>query len=117
MTAPNDGASAQNILDKLDGVNAGNSEPFRRVAMLYDANILGLETDYAFPEGGNVSSSALDQVTTLTKVLTRKVKMADGNSYDALDMLATLCKALIMANPYINDDEVNSVNHRRAAPK
>lgn len=108
---------AQNILDKLDGVNAGNSEPFRRVAMLYDANILGLETDYAFPEGGNVSSSALDQITTLAKVLTRKVKHADGNSYDLADAVQTILKALIAENQYINDDEVNSVNHRRAAPK
>ena len=114
MTAPNASADPHTIADKLDGMNNGNQEPFRKVAMLYDARILGLDKDYAFPVGEGVTSSLLDHVTTLAKILTRKVHMADGNSYDALDMLATLTKALIAENPLINDDEVNSVNYGRA---
>lgn len=83
--------------------------------MLYDSNMFGLSKDYAFKEGSNTSSSRWDQITTLAKVLTRKAKLADGNDYDALDMLRTCTKWVLSQNIHINDDEKNSVNYKAPA--
>jgi len=113
MTSPNADATPQSVSDKLDGINAnGNQEPYDVVAMLYDANLLGLAKDYAFPEGSNTSSSALDHVNTLAKILTRTHKHADGNSYDAWDALQTCLKWVLTQNLHINDDEKDSVNYK-----
>jgi len=116
MTSPNANADAQAVANKLDGIDgSGNSEPFREVAMLYDANILGLGTDYRWAENGNVSSSALDVVTTLGKVLTRKHTHVDGNSYDIWDAVQTILKWVLAQSESINNNEVNSVNHNKSA--
>ena len=113
MTSPNVNASAQSVSDKLDGLDStGNQEPFDIVAMLYTANLLGLSKDYAFPEAANTSSSALDHVNTLAKILTRTHKHADGNTYDAWDALQTVLKWVLTQNLHINDDEKNSVNYK-----
>ncbi len=113
MTSPNANATAQSVSDKLDGIDGnGNAEPYDVVAMLYDANLLGLAKDYAFPEGPNVSSSALDHVNTLAKVLTRTHKHADGNTYDVFDAVQTILKWVLTQNLHINDDEPNSVNYK-----
>jgi hypothetical protein len=114
---PNDAAGPSDVANKIDGVNGatGQAEPFRLAAMLYDAHLLGLGKDYAFPEGSNVSASMADQVTTLAKLLTRKKKMVDGNDYDLWDACMTAAKAAIIANQHVNDDEVNSVNYKKPA--
>lgn len=82
-------------------------------AMLYNANILGLSTDYAYPEGPNVSASRYDQITTLAKVLTRKHTQVDGNSYDIWDAVQTILKWVLTQNPHINDTEVQSANYKK----
>lgn len=113
MPSPNADATPQSVSDKLDGLDGnGNIETFANVAMLYDAHILGLAKDYAMPEGPNVSASVIDHVTTLAKILTRKVTLEDGNSYDAFDMLATCTKWVLSQNAGINNDEVNSVAYK-----
>jgi len=113
MTSPNVNATPQSVSDKLDGINGnGQAEPFDIVAMLYDANLLGLSKDYAFPEPPNTSSSVIDHVNTLAKILTRTHKHADGNTYDAWDALQTILKWVLTQNLHINDDEVNSVNYK-----
>jgi hypothetical protein len=97
--------------------NAGNGTdgtaalPYALVAMLYDANLLGLGKDYAYPETANTTSSRWDQITTLAKVLTRTHTHADGNTYDLFDAVQTCLKWVLSQNLHINDDEVNSVNH------
>jgi len=112
MTSPNANADATTVANKLDGLDGnGNNEPFREVAMLYDATLLGLGVDYRWAENGNVSSSSLDVITTLGKVLTRKHVHADGNSYDIWDAVHTILKWIIAQNPAINNNEPNSVNH------
>lgn len=113
MTSPDAAATAQSVASQLDGIDGnGAGLPYRKVAMFYDANLFGLPRDYAFPEGSNTSTSTMDQVTSLTKLLTRKVTMADGNDYDLWDAVMTLCKAAVAADPHINDDEPNSVNYK-----
>lgn len=107
----------QDVANHLGG-NSGPGSPAlpeALVAMLYDAHILGLGADYAYPEGPNTTSSRYDQITTLAKVLTRKVKHADGNSYDVFDAVQTILKWVLTDAPSINDDEVNSVNHKTAS--
>lgn len=117
MTDPNANATPQSVADSLAGTDgAGNQLPYRKVAMFYQANMFGLGSDYAFPEGPNESASALDVITSLGKLLTRKIKMPDGNLYDALDMLATTTKYVLSQNVHINDDEPNSVNHKPTTP-
>jgi len=111
-------ATAMSNADKLDGRD-GNGSPlyYRIAAMFYDAKMFGLpggKAPYAYPEPPNASSSALDQTTSLAKLLTRKQRMADGNDYDVWDCLFTLTKAALKADVHINDDEVNSVNHKPA---
>lgn len=112
----NENADPRTVSDKLDGIDDGTGQalPYRLAAMLYTAHMFGLGKDYAFPEGPNVSSSMPDQVTTLTKLLTRTKKMPDNNEYTLWDAIMTNCKANILANPHINDDEVNSVNYKKS---
>ena len=113
MTSPNANADAQAVANKLDGIDGnGNAEPFREVAMLYDATLLGLGVDYRWAENGNVSSSSLDAITTLAKVLTRKHTHIDGNSYDIWDAVHTILKWVLMQSESINNDEPHSVNHK-----
>ena len=114
MTSPNANATPTTVSNKIDGIDdiTGQAEPFRLVAMLYDAHMFGLSKDYAFPENPNVSASFADIVTTLGKLLTRTHKMADGNDYTMWDAIMTGCKAVIAANPHINDDEPLSVNYK-----
>lgn len=108
MTADLDVANA------LNGSDGQAALPYALAAMLYDANILGLGSDYAYPESSNTSSSRYDQITTLAKVLTRKHTHADGNSYDLWDAVQTILKWVLTQTPGINDDEVNSVNHQES---
>lgn len=104
-----------------DVYNAGNGGtdtgafPYALAAMFYRANLLGLSKDYAYPEGPNVSASRWDQITSTAKLLTRTLLMPDGNEYDLWDAVMTLCKAALLANPHINDDEPNSVNYKPPA--
>jgi len=105
----------------VDNAANGNSGPgtpalpYALVAMLYDANLLGLSKDYAFPEGSNTSSSRWDHITTLAKVLTRTHTHADGNTYDIWDAVQTILKWVLAQSPTINNDEVNSVNYKPAS--
>lgn len=116
MTSPNVNASPQSVSDKLDGIDATGAElPFRKVAMFYEAHPFGLAVDYAFEEGPNETASELNHAATLAKLFTRKHTLADGNQYDAWDMLVTLTKAAVLANPHINDDEPLSVNYKKPA--
>lgn len=104
-----------------DVFNAGNGGtdtgafPYALAAMFYDANMFGLSKDYAHPEDANTSASRWDQITSTAKLLTRKMRMPDGNDYDIWDAVMTLCKATVVANPHINDDEPNSVNYKPPA--
>lgn len=110
---PNAGATPASNADKLDGTDGnGNALKYRLAAMLYVARMFGLGTDYAFPEGPNVTPSALNHLTTLAKLLTRKQKLADGNEYDIWDCIFTITKWVLTQNPHINDDELNSVGHK-----
>jgi hypothetical protein len=81
-------------------------------AVLFPARLLGLSKDYAETESSNVTSSRWDQITTLAKVLTRTHKHSDGNTYDIWDAVHTILKAVLVASPHINDDEVDSVNYK-----
>ena len=115
MTSPNANADAQAVANKLDGIDgSGNSEPFREVAMLYEATMFGLGIDYRWAENGNVSSSALDHIATLAKVLTRKHTHIDGNQYDLWDAVNTILHYVLMQNEAINNSEPHSVNHKAA---
>ncbi len=105
-------ADAQSVQDKLDGVINGQALPYAKVAMFYEANLLGLAKDYAFPEAANMSPARIDQITSLAKLLTRKHTLPDGNQYDLWDAVFTIAKWVVAANPHINDDEPNSVNHK-----
>lgn len=116
MSDPNVNASAQSVADKLDGLDGdGNQEPNRKVAMFYDAHMFGLSKDYAFAEGSNESASLLDHGASLAKLLTRTAKLADGNDYDAWDMLRTITKFVLSQAPHINDDEPLSANYKPPA--
>jgi hypothetical protein len=114
---PFDNAGPNDVANLIGGVDGGTGQAlsFRLAAMLYDAHMFGLAKDYAFPEGSNVSASMTDQVTTLTKLLTRKKKMPDGNDYDLWDAVFTAAKGELVANPHLNDDEVNSVNYKKTS--
>ena len=103
----------QDVDNAGNGVGGdGRALPYALVAMLYDANLLGLAKDYAYAEGPNTSSSRWDQITTLAKVLTRTHTHADGNSYDLWDAVQTILKWVLTQVPAINSDEKNSVNHK-----
>jgi len=111
MTADQDVDNAGN------GVDANNNAlPYALAAMLYNANLLGLGKDYAFPESSNTSSSRWDQITTLAKVLTRSHTHADGNTYDLFDAIQTILKWVLEQAPTINSNEVNSVNYKPPTP-
>lgn len=111
MTDPNINASPESVADTVAGTDGnGNALPFEQVAMLYLSNMFGLSKDYAFPEGSNTSPALTDHASTLAKLLTRTAKLADGNTYDALDMLRTVTKWVLLQSPEINNDEANSVN-------
>lgn len=103
------------VSNALNGSSGTAALPWALVAMLYDANILGLSSDYAFPEGSNTTSSRYDQLTTLAKLLTRKHTHSDGNSYDLWDAVQTILKWVLVQAPTLNSDEKNSVNHKAAA--
>ena len=107
----------QDVSNNMNGSSGTAALPYALVAMLYDANIFGLGKDYAYPEISNTTSSRYDQITTLAKLLTRKTKLADGNSYEPLDMAADQCAKWVLAqNIHINDDEINSVNYVKPKP-
>lgn len=110
MTTPD-----QDVANHLDGSSGTAALPEALVAMLYDANILGLSKDYAYKEGSNTTSSRYDQITTLAKVLTRTHTHADGNSYDIWDAVQTILKWVLTQNKGINDGEKNSVNPAKPA--
>lgn len=116
MTDPNVNATPQSVSDLISGTDGnGAALSFAKVAMLYDANLLGLAKDYAFPEGSNMSPSRLDQITTLAKVLTRTHTHADGNTYDIWDAVQTILKWVLAQDLTINASEINSVNHKAAS--
>lgn len=111
MTGPGQ-ASAASVSADLAGVDDnGNQLAYRKVAMLYDANLLGLAKDYAFREGSNESSSIFDVVTTLGKLLTRTHTHADGNTLDAWDCIQMIAKWVMKQDPSILNDEPDSVNY------
>jgi hypothetical protein len=94
MTDPNINASAQSVSDKLDGIIDGTPLSYREVEFLVPSQIFGLSSSYPFPEGQNgPDSSALDQVCTLAKVLTRTWVGPDGKTYDIWDAVMTLLNA------------------------
>lgn len=110
--------TADQDVDNAANGNSGPGSPalpYALAAMLYDANLLGLSKDYAYPESSNVSSSRWDQITTLAKVLTRTHTHADGNTYDIWDAVQTILKWVLTQNVHLNDDEVDSVNYKPAA--
>jgi hypothetical protein len=116
MTDPNINATPQSVADSISGTDgSGNALPYDLVAMLYNANILGLSKDYAYAETSNTSPSEIDHVTTLAKVLTRTHKHADGNTYDIWDAVQTILKWVLAQAPTINNGEVNSVNYKAPA--
>jgi hypothetical protein len=116
MTDPNAGASPQSVADSLSGSDGnGDALSYALVAMLYNANLLGLDKDYAYSEGSNTSASRLDQITTLAKILTRTHLHADGNTYDIWDAVQTILKWVLVQDLAVNNGEVNSVNP--ATPK
>lgn len=104
----------QDVSNALSGSDGSSALPYALVARFYDSNMFGRPTDYAYPEKSNVSSSRLDSITSVDKLWTRTRTMSDGNDYDAHDALFTLLKIALAANPHINDDEKNSVNHKAA---
>ena len=107
--------AAQDVENAGNGSDGNAALSYALVAMLYNANILGLSKDYAFKEGANTSSSRWDQITTLAKVLTRTHKHADGNTYDIWDAAQTILKYILTVAPNINADEVNSVTYKAPA--
>ncbi|MGZ4662776.1 MAG: hypothetical protein ACXVYB_16010 [Arthrobacter sp.] len=102
----------QDVFNALNGSDGNAALPYALAAMLYNANLLGLGKDYAYPETSNTTSSRYDQITTLAKLLTRTHKHADGNTYDLWDAVHTILKWVLIQAPHINDDEKNSVNHK-----
>jgi hypothetical protein len=80
-------ADANTIANANDGIDPnGKQLPWRLVHMLRDAQIGDLSTvANGDAEGPNVSSSIYDQVTTLTKILSRRYK-----GHDVFDMLALI---------------------------
>lgn len=104
----------QDVSNGLNG-NTGPGTPaltYALVAMLFNANLLGLAKDYAEAEGSNVSSSRLDQITTLAKILSRTHTHADGNTYDIWDAVQTILKWVLTQTKGINDNEPDSVNYK-----
>lgn len=105
----------QDVDNALNGSDGTAALPYALVARFYDSNMFGRDKDYAYPVGSNTTSSRLDSITSLDKLLTRTRTMADGNDYDFHDAVFTLLKVALQANPHINDDEKNSVNYKPPA--
>lgn len=85
-------ADAQSVQNALDGHDGNNQRlPWRVVHLLREAQIgdLSTQTD-GDQEGPNESTSVLDQVTTLAKILTRRY-----NGKDIWDMVAELHDAVV----------------------
>jgi hypothetical protein len=99
----------QNVDNLMNGAGASGALPEALVAMLYNANLLGLSKDYAYKESANTSASRYDQITTMAKILTRTHTHADGNSYDIWDAVQTILKWVLAQDLTINNGEVNSV--------
>lgn len=106
----------QDILNLFNGSDGTRALPEALVARFYDSNMFGRNKDYAHPEGPNTTSSRFDSITSMDKLLTRTRRMADGNDYDLHDAIFTILKSVLAASPHINDDEVNSVNHKKSTP-
>jgi hypothetical protein len=102
----------QDVANAMNGSDGTAALPYALAAMLYDANLLGLAKDYAYPEGSNTSAARYDQITTLAKLLTRTHKHADGNSYDLWDAVQTILKWVLTQAPNINSNEKNSVTYK-----
>lgn len=102
----------QDVVNALAGSDGSQALPYALVARFYDSNLFGRGKDYAYPEGSNTTSSRLDSITSVDKLWTRTRVMADGNEYDAHDALFTILKWVLKQDLSINDDEVNSVNHK-----
>lgn len=99
----------QDVDNAANGTDGTAALPYALVAMLYEANLLGLSKDYAYKEGPNTTSSRWDQITTLAKLLTRTHTHSDGNTYDIWDAVQTILKWVLTQTPGINSDEVNAV--------
>lgn len=104
--------AGQDVSNALNGSDGTAALKYAIVARFYDANLFGRDKDYAYPEGSNTSSSRLDSITSLDKLLTRTHSHEDGNDYDAWDAVQTIVKWILTQDIGINDDEVNSVNHK-----
>lgn len=118
MTDPNAGASPESVADQVAGTDGGGTAlPYEQAAMGYQSNMFGLSKDYAFPQGAYTSPAMPDHTTFLAKLLTRvTTPLADGNVYDALDMLRTVTKWILSQNVNINNDEPNAVNFGKTLP-
>jgi hypothetical protein len=116
MTDPNANASPQSVADQIAGTDGGGTPlDYEKVAMFFGSNMFGLNKDYAFKQGAYVGVAMPDKLTGLAKLLTRlTTPMADGNVYDLHDMLRTCTKWILAQDLHINDNEVNSVNHKPA---
>jgi hypothetical protein len=107
----------QDVLNESNGTDAnGNALQYALAAMFFDGHLFGRSVDYAEPEGGNVSASRWDQVTSLAKLLTRTAPLSDKNDYDLWDMVRTCTKFVLAQDPTINDDESLSVNYKGTTP-
>jgi hypothetical protein len=100
---PNINATPQSVADSLAGTVDGSPLSFRQVAMLAASEIFSLSGDvegvtpYPFPEGPNTSTSAFDNITTLSKILTRTWVGPDGKTYDLFDAIMTLLNKQLSA--------------------
>jgi hypothetical protein len=101
MADPNAYASAASLADELDGTLSGTPLPYAEVDLLRVMQIFDLDTTAVFPEGENVSSSRLDQITTLAKILA--VRWTDpapgGKTYTLADAIFTLLAAYLAEKP------------------
>lgn len=85
-------ADANSVQNAIDGVDVNSKKlPWRVVNMLRDAVPGDMErvTD-GTAEGPNTSTSVLDHVATLAKVLTRRYVTKTGERLDIWDMTARL---------------------------
>lgn len=98
-TDPNVNASAQSVSDKIDGEVDGQQLAYRLVALLEPSKIFSLNSSYTYPEGPNTSSSALDIITTVAKVLTRTYVASDGKTYDLFDAVMTILESHLTPVP------------------
>lgn len=111
---PNDAAGPNDVANKFDGINGatGQALAYRLFAFGYEAHPYGLNVDYAFPEGSNVSSSLGDAATSLVKLLGRKKTLQNKAQHDAWDMLVVAAKAALRTYPDLMSDEVLSPDYK-----